>query len=296
MTKNICPECGSDELITDYERAEVICARCGLVLDDDNLDINYRLNECDNLRKRKSEIIEDSTTFTLHDKGLSTMIDENNNDIHGQQISSTYKSQMFKIRKMEWKTKISNSYERNLSKALNEIDEYGSIIGFSKEMKEDSSIIYRKAMDCNLNKGRSIHRNVAACLYITCRRFKVPRTLEEIANQMEVTKKELGRTYRNLCRELNIKLPLISPAQFVPRFASELGLSGEIQAKTIEVIEKAREDGKIQGQPQIIAAGALYIVSDSFGEKIPQEDISKVTGVSELGIRRRGSELQYYLD
>lgn len=295
MTKNICPECGCDELITDYERAEVVCTRCGLVLDEDNLDINYRLNECDNLRKR-SDIMKDSTTFTLHDKGLSTMIDENNNDSHGEKIPSRYRKQMYKIRKMERKTKISNPYERNLSKALNKIDKYGSLIGFSKDMKEDSSIIYRNAVDYNLHKGIGIHRTVAACLYITCRRFKIPRTLEEIAEQMEVTKKELGRTYRNLCRELNIKLPLISPTQFVPKFASELGLSGEIQAKAIEVIEKARKEGMGQGNPKIIAVTALYIVSNSFGKKILKEDIKNVTGISEPALRRREDELEQFLD
>lgn len=29
-----CPECGSDQLIGDYERAEVVCANCGLVIDE----------------------------------------------------------------------------------------------------------------------------------------------------------------------------------------------------------------------------------------------------------------------
>ena len=35
----VCPECGSTELIGDYERAEVVCSRCGLVIDENLVDM-----------------------------------------------------------------------------------------------------------------------------------------------------------------------------------------------------------------------------------------------------------------
>ena len=34
-----CPECGSEDLIGDYERAEVVCANCGLVIDENLVDM-----------------------------------------------------------------------------------------------------------------------------------------------------------------------------------------------------------------------------------------------------------------
>ena len=33
-----CPECGSRNLIHDYERAELVCDGCGLVIDEDHVD------------------------------------------------------------------------------------------------------------------------------------------------------------------------------------------------------------------------------------------------------------------
>lgn len=33
----ICPECYSDNLITDYEKTEVICSDCGLVVKDGSI-------------------------------------------------------------------------------------------------------------------------------------------------------------------------------------------------------------------------------------------------------------------
>ena len=37
--QTVCPECGSTELIGDYERAEVVCAHCGLVIDENLVDM-----------------------------------------------------------------------------------------------------------------------------------------------------------------------------------------------------------------------------------------------------------------
>ncbi|MDY6780909.1 MAG: TFIIB-type zinc ribbon-containing protein, partial [Halobacteria archaeon] len=33
-----CPECESDELMSDSERAEVVCGNCGLVIEEDKID------------------------------------------------------------------------------------------------------------------------------------------------------------------------------------------------------------------------------------------------------------------
>ena len=295
MTGNKCPECGSENLIHDYERAEVVCGRCGLVIDDIIPDGFYSSNECDNIEKY-NKVVKDSTSFALHNKGLGTNIDNENKDSQGQKIPSKNRNQLYRLRKWEMKTKVSGSQERNLSKALNEIDKYGSIMGISKDMKEDSSIIYRAALDIGLVKGRSINKTVAACLFITCRRFKAPRTIEEIAEITGISKKELGRSYRNLCHELDIKLPLASPSDFVPRFASKLGLSDEIQAKAIEIIEKSRKNGGSQGNPKTIAVAALYVVSNSFGEKITGDNIKDVTGVCGPTLKKRGEELDQFLN
>jgi len=33
-----CPECGSSQLVRDYERGELVCSNCGLVIDDSYID------------------------------------------------------------------------------------------------------------------------------------------------------------------------------------------------------------------------------------------------------------------
>ena len=276
--QTVCPECGSEELIGDYERAEVVCAHCGLVIDENLVDMGPEWRAFDHEQRDKRTRVGAPITYTIHDKGLS-------------------RAQWYRLRKWQRKIRISGATERNLAFALSELDRDSSRLGLPRSVREAASVVYRSAVDNKLIRGRSIEGVVAASLYAACRRCNVPRTLDEIAEVSRVTKKEVGRTYRFLTRELNIKLPPTSPVDYVPRFASELGLSGEAQSKAIEIIEKAMEKGLTSGRgPTGVAAAALYIASVLLGERKTQRDVADIAGVTEVTIRNRYKELTEQLE
>ena len=295
--QTVCPECGSTELIGDYERAEVVCAHCGLVIDENLVDMGPEWRAFDHEQRDKRTRVGAPITYTIHDKGLSTMIDWRNKDIYGRDIPARNRAQWYRLRKWQRKIRISGATERNLAFALSELDRDSSRLGLPRSVREAASVVYRSAVDNKLIRGRSIEGVVAASLYAACRRCNVPRTLDEIAEVSRVTKKEVGRTYRFLTRELNIKLPPTSPVDYVPRFASELGLSGEAQSRAIEIIEKAMEKGLTSGRgPTGVAAAALYIASVLLGERKTQRDVADIAGVTEVTIRNRYKELTEQLE
>ena len=93
-------------------------------------------------------------------------------------------------------------------------------MGLPRNVRETAAMIYRKAVNKNLIRGRSIEGVVAASLYAACRQCGVPRTLDEVANSSRVGRKEIGRTYRFMTRELKLKLMPTKPQDYVQRFCS----------------------------------------------------------------------------
>ncbi|MEM1813629.1 MAG: transcription initiation factor IIB, partial [Sulfolobales archaeon] len=137
---------------------------------------------------------------------------------------------------------------------------------------------------------------VAAALYVACRVYKIPRTLDEISQFTKTSKKEVARCYRLLVRELSIKIPISDPADFVPRIASALGLSGSVVKKAIDILEEAKEAGLTAGKdPAGLAAAAVYIAAQMLDERRTQKDVAQVAGVTEVTVRNRYKELTTYL-
>ena len=91
--ETICPECGSRQLVHDYELAELVCQNCGLVIDEDFIDRGPEWRAFDHDQRIKRSRVGAPMTFTIHDKGLSTMIDWRNRDSYGRAISSKNRAQ-----------------------------------------------------------------------------------------------------------------------------------------------------------------------------------------------------------
>src|SRR5450756_400383 len=94
-SKAVCPECGSRQLVQDYERAELVCDKCGLVIDQDFMDMGPEWRAFDHDQRMKRSRVGAPMTYTIHDKGLSTMIDWRNRDSYGKSISSKSRAQLY---------------------------------------------------------------------------------------------------------------------------------------------------------------------------------------------------------
>ncbi len=280
-----CPECGSKSLVRDYGKAEIFCADCGLVISENIVDLGPEWRAFDSEQMSRRARVGAPMTYRIHDKGLSTVV------TWGSQ------GQGQRLKKWQQRTHIANTTERSFIFALSEIDRMACALRLPVNIREAASMLYRKAMKKRLIRGRSIEGITSALLYITCRQYGVPRTLEEIREISRVEQKEISRAYRFLLRELNLKVSPASPIDFVPRFCSLLDLGGDIRSKAIEIIKKATEAELTNGRGPIgIAAAAIYIAAILSGEHRTQKEVSDVTGVTEVTIRNRYKELSEQLE
>lgn len=293
MPTTACPECKSKKIVKDYEKGELLCANCGLIIAENIQDLGPEWRAFDAEQKGKRARGGAPIKFMRPNKGLVTEIDQYNRDIRGGKISPKKQAQLYRMRKWHKRVSIATSMERNLVIALAELDRVASSLGLPENIKESAALLYRKAVKEELIRGRLIESVVAAVIYAICRIQGIQRTMNEISRASGIEKKEIGRAYRFLKSELNVDVPLTDPSQYVPKFATALKLSGEVQEDAVKLIRKALRKGLISGRgPTGVAAAALYIASAMHGEKKTQKEVADVAGVTEVTIRNRYRELK----
>jgi transcription initiation factor TFIIB len=287
----VCPECGA-RLEADTERGETVCTECGLVVEEDEIDRGPEWRAFDSAEKDEKSRVGAPTTKMMHDKGLSTNIGWQDKDAYGNSLSSRQRQKMQRLRTWNERFRTRDSKERNLKQALGEIDRMASALGLPENVRETASVIYRRALDEDLLPGRSIEGVATASLYAAARQAGVPRSLDEVERVSRVEKMELTRTYRYVIRELNLEVKPADPESYVPRFASDLELSDEVERRARELIEAARQDGILSGKSPVgLAAAAVYASALLCNEKVTQSEVSEVADISEVTIRNRYKEL-----
>lgn len=287
-----CPDCGSLNIYHNKEKGEIVCRDCSLVIEEKMVDFDQEWREFDSeaaARKRRTGA---PMTYTQFDQGLGTDVGRKS-DLY--KLGGKTKNKFFRLQK--WQQRISTAIERNLKLALSELKRVASYLRLPGSVEEEASRIYTLAVQKGLVRGRSMESVVAGALYAACRRHDVPRTLEELGEASSIEKKEIGRTYRFITRELGIKILPSNPADYIARFATALKLQADTQTKSVEIIEAAQNVELTSGRgPTGIAAAALYVAALINGEKRTQREVADVAGVTEVTIRNRYKELLEKLD
>jgi len=291
-----CPECGSSNLVHDYDTGETVCGDCGLVLYEQMMDKGPEWRAFTQEEKASRSRVGVPTSYSVHDKGLSTAISQVDRDAFGRKLPLSTRLQMWRLRKWQIRSRVHSSIDRNLAQAMAELDRLSDKVYIPPPIKEKAAVTYRKALDKGLVRGRSIAAIAAAALYAACRGSGTPRTLREIAEASLVDKKDVARCYRLLLRELEVHMPIADPLTYVSKIAERTGISGKTQGLAIQILREARSKRAAAGKdPMGLAAAALYIACLQNNEKKTQKDIAEAAGVTEVTVRNRYKTLKKQL-
>jgi transcription initiation factor TFIIB len=281
---NVCPECGGS-IIPLINTGDVVCNQCGLVINEKNVDFShngrraYTTQEKTNREQTGAPI-----SILLPDMGLSTVLDKSkitNPDLK---------------RAAKWNTRITWQ-KRNLLIASTELKRISTILNLPNYVKEDAMRLYIEAFKKKLLRGRSINAMVAACLYLACRRKKLPRTLQEILNEASVNAKDVRRSFTTLIRELKLNPPSTDPISLIPKYMTDLGLNSEVEQLTTKILNTYRSRYSISGKdPKGLCAGAIYLVCKLKNKEVTQQQIVQAIGVTEVTLRSRFKELKNKLN
>jgi transcription initiation factor TFIIB len=226
-------------------------------------------------------------SYTLYDMGLSTSF-RGGRDARGNKLTVDTRNMMNKLKRYDTRSKLDDTWGRNLSIAMAELDRLSTVLSIPKMVKESAAFIYRQALKADLIRGRSIDAFVAASLYAACRKSKVPRPLKEVSKASTREHSEVSRSYRLLHRELKLKMPIDDPMKFVSGIASKLDVRPATERHAVDILMRARERKGLSGKdPRGIAAAALYMACIEMDDKKIQKDVASAAGTTEVTLRNR---------
>jgi transcription initiation factor TFIIB len=283
----MCSVCRSEVVVTDHECGEIICSRCGVVLD--------RL-ESPTIQEWRSFSVDDfyrksrtggATSLARYNKGLLTTIGSSRD---------TKESGLNFDRMRVWDFRIQAANDRSLKQALPALEHLKESLALPDTIVEKSAYFYRKAARFNLIKGRTVSSIVAASVYLACRELETPRTLNEVSSASNVPRKKISRDYRLLVHTFDPKIPAIDHVRCITRIANKVGLSEKTKRVAVKIMRQVIAMQVSAGKgPMGIAATVLYIACLQAGEMRTQKELSIAAGVTEVTIRNRYSELKKYL-
>jgi transcription initiation factor TFIIB len=292
-SKCSCPDCGSHKTIQIERNGETVCGGCGLVISERRIDNRQEWRAFTADERKARARTGGPIKYTSHDKGLSTMIGWGYRDSSGRKFSSARRAEIARLRKWQIRSRVHSSVDRNLSQAMSEIRKLSSQLGLKKSITELAAMLYRKLIVKRLVRSRSIDALAAASVYAALRLREMPRSLKEIGRYSFQDWKVIARCYRILVQKLKLRMPVPDPMNYVPKFITKLGVPGEMQETVLDVLQDAKDHGRllVGRDPKGIAAGALYIASILTDNRVTQREIAAVAGVTEVTVRNRYKEL-----
>ncbi len=279
-----CLRCGKSTLIEDGLDGECLCSSCGYVVQE-----RMPVATAGLYRPVQEDAPWEGLTLSSiakHDMGLSTIIGRTDRDSSGRELTPPVEAHIRHLRAWDSRSQANGTANQNLKRALAEINRLASRLGVPEAVVEDAAYVYRKALRRDLLRGRSIDPMAAAAVYVACRSTETPRTLKDVARETGMKPKEVGKYYRLLLRELDLRVPTTDPIRCIAKIASKAVVTERTERLALDVLGIARRSDKMVGKgPMGVAATALYVACRLESETMSQEELAEAAGVTVVTIR-----------
>jgi transcription initiation factor TFIIB len=198
-----------------------------------------------------------------------------------------------KLREWQTKTRTRRPPKGGLNRAVVYIRSIAASTKLPPELMSLAEDIVTLVFEKGIAAGRSVKVIAGAVTYVACRLLQTPRSLSELAHHVDIELGSLSHCYRLILVELDLKIPVPNPLDYVFRICEVLELPDEIQEKSKEIIQEAEKKGLVAGKdPWSISGGAIYLASILTGHRVSQKALALAADISEVTVRNRYKDLR----
>jgi transcription initiation factor TFIIB len=291
----LCPDCkiNPPNLAEEFSSGDMVCRDCGVVVGTRIIDTRSEWR-----------------TFANDDQAgddPSRVGGPQDEFQDSEQLSTSVAFSETKAHKALARTQNNANLDKggkSLQEAYRLIASYSDVLSGGQNVTNAAKHVYRLVDKHNFMKGKGRQDViVSACLFIAFRENKIGRTFKEIHNVTHVTKKDLGKVYKQLLKFLEtlqqdetlsgatslntvskIERSSVSAADLCGRYVSQIGFKQQqkIARMSREVAELAPSTLTLAGRsPLSVAAASIYMVCHLAGEPTASGPIAKIAGVSD---------------
>jgi transcription initiation factor TFIIB len=284
-------ECQEHVLVNDEENGEILCGRCGHVIQDKMEEYGAEWRSFENQPDRSRT--GDGTYLSKHDMGLATIISRTNKDVTGKPLSAGMRNTIERLRMWDSRSQAQTAGDRNLRQAFSELLALKEKLGISDAIVEKTAYIYRKAHEKKLTRGRPISAFICAALYAACRDSETPRTIKDIGRVSTMKLKQINKCYRQIVEGLDLRMPTVDPVKCISRIANKLGISEITKRNAVSILKEYEKSGNASGKsPMAVAATAIYLAAIEGREQCTQREVARAANITEVTIRNRTAAIR----
>ncbi|XP_047973019.1 plant-specific TFIIB-related protein 1 [Salvia hispanica] len=179
-------------------------------------------------------------------------------------------------------------------RAYLQIIDVASILGLDCDISDHAFQLFRDCSSATCLRNRSVEALATAALVQAIREAQEPRTLQEISSAANLPQKEIGKYIKILGEALQLSQPINSNSISVhmPRFCTLLQLNKSAQELATHIGEVViNKCFCTRRNPISISAAAIYLACQLEDKRKTQAEICKVTGLTEVTLRKVYKEL-----
>jgi transcription initiation factor TFIIB len=294
----MCPDCRENppNLVEEFSSGDTVCASCGRVLADRIIDTRSEWR-----------------TFSNDDQGNddpSRVGDAANPLLNGSQLQTEigFGDGGLRVRELSRAQNKSNHDKTNktLQAAYGQISALCEASNIPKIVAETTKILFKRAEEGKIFKGKSQDAIIAGCIFIACRQHDVPRSFREVYKLTNVSKKEIGRTFKvlegflgkeqkgpkqagngSVLNNNSFKQTKSTEAsELIGRACNKLQLPQQISIIAQEAAARVSDLGVAAGRSPLSITGAcIYLIAGLMGQPRTPRDIGQAVDVSDGTIR-----------
>ncbi|KAF1820967.1 cyclin-like protein [Dissoconium aciculare CBS 342.82] len=298
----ICPDCRESppELREDHASGDLICASCGLVLQERGIDTTseWRTFANDDQGNDDPSRVGDGPNQLLNGGQLNTNIQFTDGSARSKELN-----------RAQNKANLDKG-NKHLLLAYKQIGALADNWQLPNAVADTCKHIFKEAEESRIFKGKSQEALIAGCLFLACRRNEVPRTFREVMDLTRVSKKEIGKVFKLLENFLMAKdkqkagttsmvaggvtvfndtykgSSTSDPADLCSRYCSMLNMDNRTTNVAIALATNMTKLGLLAGRSPLSAAGAcIYMAGFLMDQPKSPKEIQNVAHVSDGTVR-----------